>query len=258
MVCLGQSPANYTQYCAFFRLRANFRGNITMKHKESLYPNHKNVIEKLEMPLSFSLAGKHSPKTHPEGTEDANFRRINSEVYYATDSIIKLGKRDIEILKENAGSNKRQRSRLCTHRDINDKLHEMFIVHRKNTYVRPHKHLHKSESLHVIEGSAYMIVFDEFGKIVELANISDYSSGHKFYYRMGSPYYHTLFILSDFMVFHETTNGPFKKSDTIFAPWSPKENDKAAIKLFIKKLERSIRCFLSQKGKCSKVGKRLE
>jgi len=43
--------------------------------------------------------------------------------------------------------------------------------------------------------------------------------------------------LSDFIVFHEITNGPFiDKSDNIFAPWSPQEEDVAGIEKFIKKL----------------------
>jgi len=183
-----------------------------------------------------------SSKEHPG---NINFKEENKEVYYVTDKNIKLGKKYIQFFKEKASSNKRQKSRLCTHKDINDELHEMFIVHKRNMYVRPHKHLHKSESLHVIEGSAYMIVFDDLGKVIEVTHISDYSSGHKFYYRMNKPFYHTLLITSDFFVFHETTKGPFKRTDTVFAPWSPEENDKVAIKRFIKKLVQSVEGYLS-------------
>ncbi len=177
--------------------------------------------------------------------ENKNFKEVNKEVYYAIGNIIKLGKGDIQLFKEKAIHNKRQRSRLCTHKDINDKLHEMFIVHRKDTYIRPHKHLDKSESYHIIKGSAYIITFDEQGTMAELIKMGDYSSGHSFYCRVAGPYYHTLFITSDFLVFHEVTSGPFEKSDTLFAPWAPEEDDKSGIRKFMNKLKHSINGNLS-------------
>lgn len=197
------------------------------------------------MPENKNLLEGRSKKRYPK---NINFKEVNKEVYYAIGNIIKLRERDIQLFKEKAIHNKRQRSRLCTHKDINDKLHEMFIVHRKDTYVRPHKHLHKSESLHVIEGSAYMIVFDELGKILEVTYISDYPSGHRFYYRMDKPFYHTLLITSDFFVFHETTNGPFNRSETVFAEWAPDEVNVNDQKICIDELTKKVKSFLSKQN----------
>jgi len=168
----------------------------------------------------------------------SNFKEMNKEVYYVTGSIAKLSKEDIDFLKEKMASDNLQRIRICSHKDINDNLHEMFIVHKKGTYVRPHKHLNKSESAHIIEGSAYFIVFDDKGSITDVTEVGDYSSGYKFYYRVADAAYHTLFITSDYLVFHETTKGPFKKLDSEFAPWSPDDN--GDVKKFMNDLTKSI------------------
>ncbi len=124
----------------------------------------------------------------------------------------------------------------------------MFIVHKKGAYIRPHKHLKKSESFHLITGAADVIIFSRAGKITGVIPMGEYASGGNFYYRISQPYYHTLLIKSDFLVFHETTNGPFKKSGTVFADWSPDENDSAAQKKFMLYLEKAVKNFLA-KGK---------
>ena len=85
--------------------------------------------------------------------------------------------------------------------------------------------------MHVIEGIVDVVLFDDTGHIAEIINMGDYSSGRKFYYRISDPIYHTLLIHSDFLVFHETTNGPFSSNSLMLAPWSPneKENPTAAV-----------------------------
>ena len=123
----------------------------------------------------------------------------------------------------------------------------MCIILRKGIYIRPHKHLKKAESFHVIEGTANIVIFDEEGKILEAIEVSDYSSGKKFYYKIYEPYYHTVCVTSSFLVFHETTSGPFNKSDTAYAPWSPEEKDAVAVKSYTEKLVKSVDAFL--KGK---------
>ena len=76
---------------------------------------------------------------------------------------------------------------------------------------------------------------DEDGNITEIIPMGDYSSGQNFYYRIPDPLYHTVMITSEIAVFHESTTGPFKRSDTIFAPWSPKEKDLHGVKIFMKR-----------------------
>ena len=75
------------------------------------------------------------------------FKKINDEVFYTKDEITSINQQDIDFLKSNANKNNKKRIRICTHSDDQDKLHEMFIALSKSTYIRPHKHYNKSESL---------------------------------------------------------------------------------------------------------------
>lgn len=167
-------------------------------------------------------------------------RRFNEEVLFTTDEVARLRKDDVQDLVHQAESNQRQRIRLCGHQDVADAVHEMFIVHAKDTYVRPHKHLGKMESFHVIEGTVDVVVFDDQGGIAEVTSMGDYGSGKSFYHRISEPAYHTLLITSDVLVFHEITSGPFIREETLFAPWSPEESDSDAAANFMQELARTV------------------
>lgn len=168
------------------------------------------------------------------------FTEINEEILYTVEPITKVSKEDIELLKRKAAGNKRKRIRLCSHPNVNDPLHEMLIVHAKGAYVRPHKHVQKSESFHVIDGTLTVVIFDDEGSILEVVNMSDYTSDKKFYYRLSDSLFHTVVPESDFVVFHETTNGPFQREDTQFAAWAPEEDDVNKQKVYLKKLTEEI------------------
>lgn len=167
--------------------------------------------------------------------------QFNEEVFFAKDKIVEISRRDMEFLKEKAAKNIRKRARICLHKNVQDELHEMLIAHMEDAYIRPHRHLGKSESLYVIEGSADAVMFDEKGGISEVIRLGDYDSGKKFYYRISTPAYHTLIIGSKYFIFHEVTGGPFNRADTVFAGWSPEENDFGAAAKFTKKLAERIR-----------------
>ena len=169
-----------------------------------------------------------------------NVHPQNEEVLYAVDPIVRVNRQDISELIRKASGNARNRIRICSHRTAQDRLHEMLIVHTRETYVRPHKHLGKSESFHVIEGEVDVVIFDEEGAVADAIRMGSYESGKTFYYRIADPLYHTLLIRSDVIVFHEATNGPFRPEDMIFAPWEPDANDVAAQKEFLKRVERDV------------------
>jgi|TARA_B100001964_G_C14244424_1_gene606670 cupin fold WbuC family metalloprotein len=172
------------------------------------------------------------------------FKKISNEVFYTNKTITQIEDRDIAFLKANVKNTEKKRIRLCMHLNEKDSTHEMFIVLSNKTYIRPHKHLSKSESLHVLEGSADVIFFDNTGKITKIISLSDASSKSCFYYRINEPTYHTFIVKSDIFIFHETTQGPFRKSDTIYAPWSPKENDFDKITKFFLELKESVKTFI--------------
>ena len=172
-----------------------------------------------------------------------NLIKINDEVFYSSGGIVKVRKAEINQLKQFARKASCRRSRLCTHKDTSSLLHEMLIVHEKDIYVRPHKHLEKSELFHVIKGEVDIVVFDDEGRILDVIEMGDYASGKVFYYRLSEPFFHTVLVKSTVVVFHETTNGPFRREDTVFAEWSPDDRNTEAMQQFLKNLKRKLTEF---------------
>ena len=169
------------------------------------------------------------------------YRSLNPEVLYSVVPITTTDRSDIDVFKQLSSGNPRKRVRLCTHASPEDRLHEMLIVHERNAYVRPHKHPGKTESTHIIEGLVDVVVFDDEGRIERVIRMGDYANGGIFFYRMASPVFHTLIIRSDFLVFHETTNGPFDREDTVFAPWAPEAGDMNSVSIFMADLDEKVR-----------------
>lgn len=172
-----------------------------------------------------------------------NFVKINDEVFYSSRGIVKVRKAEINQLKQFAREASRKRSRLCAHQHTDEPLHEMLIVQEKGIYVRPHKHLGKIESFHVIEGEVNIVIFDDEGIILDVIEMGDYASGNIFYYRLSASLFHTVLVKSNIVVFHETTNGPFRREDTIFTEWSPEDKDAGATQQFLEKLKHKLTEF---------------
>jgi cupin fold WbuC family metalloprotein len=169
-----------------------------------------------------------------------DLKKINNEVYYSGKPFTCADASQIELLKEKAAVNERRRVRLCTHSGVDDRLHEMLIIHERDCYVRAHKHPGKSESIHVVQGKVDIVFFEDDGRIRQIIPMGDFSSGLTFYLRIGEPVYHTLLIRSDVLVFHETTNGPFDRNDTIFASWSPEDSNVEDIRKYQENLNQVI------------------
>ena len=167
----------------------------------------------------------------------------NAEVVFAADSIVQIAGADIAALKAEAAQNPRRRKRICAHPDSGDRLHEMFIVHERGCYVRPHKHVDKCESLHVIEGTADAVFFHEDGSLRDVVTLGEYRTSGRFFYRVAGPVYHTLLISSPVFLFHETTGGPFRREDTIFAPWAPTEDQPDAVGTFTRRVTEAVAAF---------------
>ena len=174
-----------------------------------------------------------------------NYTKVSKEVLYATDTIVTINSKDIEQLKDMAARNPRKRMRICCHNNVNNTLHEMLIVHAKGAYVRPHKHMAKIESFHVIKGKLNVVIFKNDGSILKVVTMSDYRSGENFYYRLSKNYYHTVIPLSNWVIFHEITNGPFRYEGTKFASWSPEESDLKKTKIYLNGLEKQAAGFIN-------------
>lgn len=165
-----------------------------------------------------------------------SLRAQNPEVYYSDDAIVTADDATIGELKRIAAGNPRLRSRLCAHPDPSSGLHEMLIVHHREAYVRPHMHLGKPESFYVMEGTAQAVIFEDDGRIRDVFEMAPYGQGALCYYRMPERVFHSLLITSEWLVFHETTAGPFDPSRTAFPDWAPDGSDAAEVQDYVTRI----------------------
>lgn len=149
------------------------------------------------------------------------YKTLNEAVLYNDEQICMLNKDDLTELSELGLATKEQRTRLCVHQNADALVHEMFIIHTQDTYVRPHRHKQKSESFQVLEGEASLVLFDDDGNVIRIMTLGDLSSGNTFYFKMPCKIWHMLVIHSKVLVFKEVTQGPFDPQDCEFPNWAP-------------------------------------
>jgi len=127
--------------------------------------------------------------------------------------------------------------RLCLHEGPDALLHDMIVVQYAGQYFRPHKHLEKGESYHMIKGEMGVAIFDDEGKVVDICRMdtSDITV-----YGVGTGMYHTNFPLTEAVVYHESRPGPFTSGDSVFAPWGPDGDDEAEASRFVAELTRLL------------------
>ena len=167
-------------------------------------------------------------------------RKVNDEVYVAEEPIVRVGADEVAFVKEQASKSRRGRARICAHRSNDDPLHEMIIAISSASYIRPHRHIDKAESFHIVEGSVDVAIFDESGAVVDVIALGEPGSGRDFYYRLSGSGFHTLLIRSQLLVIHEVTNGPFDPSRTIFAPFAPPEDEPDAARDYMKRVSDEV------------------
>jgi len=165
------------------------------------------------------------------------FREENEEVLYVVPELVFVSAEDIAFLKDRAKHTPRRRCRICAHPGPKNDLHEMIIALDRDSYVRPHKHFGKSESLHVIEGKATLFIFSDDGEIQEMMSLGDINSGNRFYYRMPENVFHTLVVDSESFVFHEVTKGPLDRKMTVYGDWAPSESEVSQAESYLHSLK---------------------
>ena len=145
------------------------------------------------------------------------------EIFRECSPIVEIGPDWFARLKTSAIESPLGRSRVCVHVDDAATVQEMILALRQDVLFRPHRHLTKTESLHMVEGALDVVVFDEGGTPIRGIQLAAIGSGRPFYYRLNEALYHAILPRTPLVVFHETTAGPFSKNDAQFADWAPQE-----------------------------------
>ena len=122
------------------------------------------------------------------------FLKQSEEVYYLEKNKNNITEQDIIFLKNQAKLNKSQKCRICIHKNENELMQEMFIIHTNKCYVRPHFHSDKSESIQVLEGEADLFIFDNLGNITDKIDLGCISSKKTFFYKIDKNIIHTIII----------------------------------------------------------------
>lgn len=172
-------------------------------------------------------------------------REHSFEVLFVDDPIVQIRKDDLQILSGRLPNSENGRVRICAHGSDNDAVHEMLILLSLGSFVRPHKHPAKSESFHVIEGKADVIIFDDQGNITDVIRMGGYHSGLPFFYRLARALFHTIIVRTETVLIHETTNGPFVQSETIYAPWAPCKSAEE-VQRYMHELDAAVLSFMSE------------
>ena len=166
-----------------------------------------------------------------------NWKEESGCVFYVKDEIVVFTDEMKSFLISRASKHLKREARLCTHLNPDSTLHEMIIVHSRGNYVPPHKHFNKVESFHLIEGELDIIIFCDRGEIKQVIHLS---SENDIYYRLQKSLYHTVVPLSEYVIYHEVTNGPFLVEEKYEATWAPKKNDLEQVRIFQNKLMENI------------------
>jgi cupin fold WbuC family metalloprotein len=144
--------------------------------------------------------------------------------------VIRELKRVSERLKQNV--------RLCLHENAQSSFHSMIICERKGKYYRPHKHLTKGESFHILEGTLGVVCFYPDGRILDACVLTAKDNP---VYRVGEAMYHCVLPLSKIVIYHESKPGPFLgDKDSIFPSWAPCAGANRE-KIFVKGLKRAMK-----------------
>ena len=170
-----------------------------------------------------------------------NVIKQSSEVEFNNNDFLEIDSEWLDRIKNLAKKNKSNKYRTCIHFSDEDHVHEMLVAHTSKTYVRPHKHRINGESLQIIEGEATSIVFNDDGSIKHVFEVGDPLSGKTFYYSMKKAVFHMLFIHSEFLIFKETTKGPFIRNDTIFPDWAPDGHNANEVKKYFLMLKKILK-----------------
>lgn len=147
--------------------------------------------------------------------------RTSEEAFYAVGDgePIHICNADIEALKAIVHGCARKRVRICTHSNVDDALHEMFVCYTKETQIAPHKHVGKDETFYVMEGEMDFILYNDSADVKKIIRMGSAQSGLPFCIRVPRDTYHKVVLHSEYCLLHEATPGPFLREDTVWANW---------------------------------------
>ena len=182
-------------------------------------PTAPDVYENFNEIFNFLLKNKYIKKTELKSIEKSildfgNFIKKNNRVYYTSQNICDLSRQEIFLLKNIASLRKERIFRICMHVNDESQTHEMLIMHVFPVKVGPLKQKKSFLSYHIIEGKIFIKTYDNNGAKTNEHQLSIYEGSQ--FLRLEANKYRSITTLSQFAIFLEVANGPFKDNDTIW------------------------------------------
>jgi cupin fold WbuC family metalloprotein len=133
----------------------------------------------------------------------------------------------IDDLTARAAASPRARAHHNVHESPADLVQRFLVAAQRNTYIRPHRHLTKSELAVVLRGRFHVLIFDETGTVTARYSVGDDTPSLG--YETPHATWHTLVADTDGSAFFEIKQGPYDPATAAeFAAWAPPEGDPAA------------------------------
>lgn len=133
----------------------------------------------------------------------------------------------LDEMTAKAAASPRRRTHHNLHGSPNDLVQRFVVVAHSDTYIRPHRHMTKSELCTLVRGRFEVVVFDADGTITERSVIG--AGTPNLAYELPSQTWHTLLALTDGAAFVEVKEGPYDPATAAeFAHWAPEEGGSIA------------------------------
>lgn len=142
----------------------------------------------------------------------------------------------LDELAAKAAASPRRRAHHNIHSGNADLVQRFLVTVNRDSYVRPHRHLARSELALVIRGGFDVLTFDDSGVVTARYAVGEGAPTLGFETPQGI--WHTLIARVDGSTFLEVKEGPYDPATSSqFAPWAPPEGD-AAAPAFLERLRR--------------------
>ena len=132
---------------------------------------------------------------------------------------ITVEKLDLEMLVDYSSRTKKN-GRLCLHLKETDLVHHMILCEWQGKIYPPHRHLNDSECFTIIEGKLGLVEYTDGGSILH-ATVLTAGSFHK----ASIGQFHSVFPLTQPVVYNETKGGPYKPLRESLPQWYPTDFD---------------------------------
>lgn len=132
----------------------------------------------------------------------------------------------LDELTMKAAASPRRRTHHNLHSSSSDLVQRFVVVCQQDSYVRPHRHMTKSELCTIVRGRFEVVVFDSAGVVTERTVIGEGTPNLAF--ELPKETWHTLLPLTDGSAFVEVKEGPYDPATSAeFATWAPTEGNAA-------------------------------